>query len=94
MEIEIKTKAMRNLSEIADYLDTINTPGSGSRWLDRFLERVESYARPSVTYPLCHHQRLARRGMSCITFRRWVVAFKVIRGKFVIYEVVFGAVLQ
>ncbi|MBS1623346.1 MAG: hypothetical protein JST83_04965 [Bacteroidetes bacterium] len=94
MEIEIKAKAMKNLTEIAEYLDTINTAGSGSRWLDKFLERVETYARPSVSYPLCHHQRLAKRGMSCITFRRWVVAFKIIRGKFVIYEIIFGPILR
>jgi hypothetical protein len=93
MEIEITTKAMQNLTEIAEYLDSINTLGAGSRWLDGFFERVSSYAKPAVKYPLCQNLKLAKKGLSCISYRKWVIAFKIYRGKFIIHEVVFGPIL-
>ncbi len=30
MEVEIRAKPMKNLAEIAEYLDAINTQGAGS----------------------------------------------------------------
>ena len=93
MEIEIKAKAMKNLTEIAEYLDSINTLGAGSRWLDRFFERVASYAKPNVKYPLCQNLKLANKGLSCISYRKWVIAFKMYKGNFVIREVIFGPIL-
>ncbi len=94
MDIEIKAKAMKNLAEIADYLDAINTFGAVSRWLDKFFDRISAYAKPNVKYPICKNQTLASKGYSCISYRNWVVAFKIYRGKFVIYEVVFGPILD
>lgn len=93
MEIVIKAKALKTLSGVADYLDSINTIGSGSRWLDRFVTRIEAYARPNIQYPLCRHIRLVHRRLSCITYKNWVIAFKIQQGKVVIYEVIFGAVM-
>ena len=94
METDIKAKAMKNIAEIADYLDTINTLGSGSRWLDRFLLHIEAYAKPNVRYSICQNPKLARRNLSCITYKKWVIAFKIYKGRFVIYEIIFGAMLN
>jgi len=93
MEIVIKAKALKTLSEVADYIDSLTTFGAGSRWLDRFLLRIEAYARPNVVYPLCKQSKLARRNLSCITYKNWVVAFKFHKGNFVIYEIIFGTIL-
>lgn len=93
MEIEIRAKAIKTLDDIASYLDSLNTFGAGNRWLDRFFTRIEKYARPEVTYALCKNSRLAIRGFSCITFNNWVVAFKITKGKFVIYEIIHGSIL-
>ena len=94
MEIVIKAKALKTLSEVADYIDSLNTFGAGSRWIDRFLVRIEAYARPNVIYPLCKNAKLAGRKLSCITYKNWVVAFKIQRGNFVIYEIIFGTILH
>lgn len=93
MEIEIRAKALKTLDEVANYIDSLNTPDAGSRWLDKFFTRIESYAKPNVSYALCQNVRLAKRSFSCITYNNWVVAFKIVNDKFVIYEIVHGSLL-
>ena len=93
MEVEIRAKAMKNLAEIAEYIDAINTQGAGSRWLDRFFDRITAYAKPNIQYPICRNNKLASKGYSCIIYKKWVIAFKILRGKFVVYEVIFGPIL-
>ena len=94
MEIEIRAKALKTLDEIANHLESLNTPGSGSRWLDRFFMRIQAYAKPNVVYAVCKNAKLAGRKFSCITFNNWVVAFKITKGKFVIYEIIHGSILN
>lgn len=93
MEIEVRAKALKTLDEIANHMESLNTTGSGSRWLDKFLVRIQAYAKPNVLYALCRNKKLATRNFSCITFSNWVVAFKIVKGRFVIYEIIHGSLL-
>ena len=81
------------MDETANYIESLNTSGAGSRWLDRFLERIIAYAKHNVMYSLCRHERLAQRKYSCVTVKNWIVAFKIYKGQFVIYEIVHGSLL-
>jgi hypothetical protein len=94
MEIIIRKKAMQVLESIAAYVDEINTAGAGDRWLDHFFNRIISYALPNVTYPKCSSRKLAARNYSCIRYRIWVIAFKIVKGRFVIYEIIHGSILK
>jgi hypothetical protein len=94
MEIEIRVKALKTLDEVANYVESLNTSGAGSRCLDKFFVRVQSYAKPDVSYALCKNLRLAKRNFSCITYNNWVVAFKIANNKFVIYEIIHGSLLH
>jgi hypothetical protein len=67
---------------------------TGSRWLDKFFDRITAYAKPNVKYPICKNQRLANKGYSCISYRNWVIAFKIYKDKFMIYEVIFVPILD
>ncbi len=58
MEIEIRAKALKTLDEIANHIESLNTAGSGSRWLDKFLVRIQAYAKPNVLYALCLNKNL------------------------------------
>lgn len=94
MEIAIKAKALRTLDEVAEYIDSLNTPNAGARWLDKFFIRMQSYAIPDVSYALCKNNRLAKRKLSCITYNNWVVAFKIVKDRFVIYEIMHGSIIH
>ncbi|MBL0310515.1 MAG: hypothetical protein IPP77_12840 [Bacteroidetes bacterium] len=93
MEIEIKAKALKTLDEVANFLESLNTTGSGGRWLDKFFLRIQAYAKHNVVYALCKNAKLAKRNFSCITFNNWVVAFQIIKGRLVIYEIIHGSLL-
>lgn len=93
MEIEIKAKALKTLDEIANNLEELNTEGAGSRWLDKFLQRMQAYAKPNVIYAICKNKMLAKKRYSCITLKRWVVAFKIVKNRFIIYEIIHGSLL-
>ena len=94
MKIVIRRKAMRTLESIAEYVEELNTAGAGDRWLDRFFNRISSLVQPNIQYPLCGGRQLAERGYSCIHYKNWVIAFKIQKSKFVIFEVIHGSLLR
>ena len=94
MEIVIRGKAMKTLEGIAEYVEELNTAEAGDRWLDRFFNRISSFAHPNVKYPLCRNNRLASKGYSCLHYKSWVIAFKILNDKFIIYEIIHGSLLR
>ena len=81
------------LSEISDFIDTINTEGAGRRWATKLVDHLYDYALPNVSYALCNHQNLASLGLSCITYNDWVIAFKITDDALVVEKVVRDAIL-
>lgn len=94
MKIPIRRKAMRSLESIAEYVEELHTAGAGDRWLNKFFNRISSFVQPNVQYPLCRNNRLAVRGYSCIHYKSWVIAFKIRKDKFIIYEMIHGSLLR
>jgi hypothetical protein len=82
------------LTEISDFIDSINTQGAGERWVERFIIAIEKYAAPSnVTYSLCKDDYLALLNLSCFNHNDWIIAFKIEDGVFVVHELVRGSIL-
>ena len=50
MQIEIRGKAKKDLMKIAEYIESVNTPGAGDRWLDKFFDKISTYAKPRIKY--------------------------------------------
>jgi hypothetical protein len=94
VKIIIEPKAQETISEIAELIDGINTPGAGERWTDRILDFIKDYARPKVQYALCHNIELADELFSCITFNNWVIIFRIEKNSFIVYRVVHSSLLQ
>jgi hypothetical protein len=82
------------LTEISDFVDSINTQGAGERWTERFIVGIEKYAAPSqVTYALCRDEYLASLQLSCFNYNDWIVAFKIEDNIFVVHELLRGSIL-
>ncbi len=95
MKVVFEAEAEQQLYDLGEMVDDLNITGAGARWINRFLDFIEDYAQPKVTYALCHNADLAARQYSCITFRdKWVIAFKITGNEFRVYEIIHGAVLQ
>jgi hypothetical protein len=95
MKVVFELEAELQLYDLADMVDDLNIRGAGERWINRFLDFVEDYAKPNVTYALCHNLQLAAKRYSCITFRdKWVIAFKITKEEMRIYEIMYGGLLK
>jgi len=93
MNVILKPEAEETVLEICEFIDSINTEGSGNRWLDKLSAFIVSYAKSKVKYVLCRNEAFAEDGLSCITFNGWVIAFKIVQDEFIVYQIVRGDVL-
>jgi hypothetical protein len=93
MTVSFEDEVSETIDDIIDFIDSINTEGSGRFWLINFLKHIESYAKPNVTYALCQNKIFAEEGLSCITNKGWVVAFKIEGDEMVVHHIVRGNIL-
>jgi hypothetical protein len=40
MRIEIRKRAMNSIERTAQYVESVNTPGAGARWMDKLKARL------------------------------------------------------
>ena len=94
MNILLMPEADEVLYEVSEFVESINTEGSGKRWLDTIRTFLRSYAKPNVVYALCKDEDLALAGLRCITYNGWVFAFKIEDDQFIVYQIIRGNILQ
>jgi hypothetical protein len=95
MRVAFESEAEEQLYDLAEIIDDLNISGAGSRWINRFLDFVEDYAKSNVRYALCRDKRLASMDYSCITYNhKWVIAFRIAEDEMRIYEIIHGALLK
>ena len=95
MIVILKPDVQNTLTEISDFVDSINMKGAGERWVDRLLDFIDSFSSSSanVTYAPCRNAELASAGLSCFNYNDWIVAFKIEDNEFVVYQIVRGSIL-
>ena len=93
MILNFEPDASETIDDIVDFIESINTEGSGRAWLVTFLQHLHSYAKSNVTYALCQNQIFAEEGLSCITYKGWVIAFKIEFDEMIIYHIVRGSII-
>lgn len=93
MIVSYSEEAKFSLYEISDFVESVNTDGSGYRWLAKFEAWLANYARSNVSYALCRDAYLASLDLSCINFNDWIIAFKIERELFVVHKVIRGSIL-
>ena len=95
MNVSFSDVAYAKIIDVAEFIDDINTPGAGERWINKTIEFVEEYAKLNyVHWPLCRNRYLAAMEYSCLIYKNWVVAFKIERGKFMVYDFIYGTLLE
>jgi hypothetical protein len=91
MKIIYKPGARKSIAEVADYIESLNTPGSGERWAVKLAARIETLARSKAKFALCNHPSLAKFNYSCYAYHDWVIAFKVTSTKFEVRRFILGS---
>ena len=93
MKVSLEPEALETLYDISDFIDSVHTPGAGEFWATDFIFHIYTYARPGVIYALCNNKILAEDGLSCITYKGWVISFKIEGDELVVYLIIKGSIL-
>ena len=95
MKVSISDAAKEKIIEVAEFIDDINTPGAGDRWLARLIGHIESYAGLNhVHWPPCRNKNLATMEYSCLMYKNWIIAFKIEGDEFKVYDFIYGSLLE
>ncbi|MCW3127250.1 MAG: hypothetical protein JWO03_2908 [Bacteroidetes bacterium] len=94
MKLTLKPEAENALLEIGLWVEGRNTPGSGSRFIDKLIDKIAGYALPRVKYPVCGNTILAELLLSCISIDNWVVAFHQTNDELIVHYIIYGPGLR
>ncbi len=94
MEVLYKQNALDTLYEIANFVESKNTKGSGYRFIEKVFEFIADYSNPNVQYQLCKYSKFRQKNYSCIFFHDWVIAFKIENKTFIVYEIALGTLFK
>lgn len=94
MEVLFKQNALDTLYEIANFIESKNTKGSGIRFIEKVFDFITGYSIPNVQYQLCKYFQFKQKNFSCIYFHDWVIAFKIENDQFVVYEIALGTLFK
>ncbi|MCW3125342.1 MAG: hypothetical protein JWO03_1000 [Bacteroidetes bacterium] len=95
MNVLFSDIASEKMLDIAEFIDNINSPGAGDRWIEKFVDYIAEYARLNhVQWPLCRNKNLEAKSYSCLIYKNWVIAFKIEENEFRVYDLIYGSLLE
>ena len=95
MNLVIKKAALNTILEVATWVESQNTEGAGSRWYNKLIDELEKSATLHLHLAICKNHDLALLKYHCLTYqKKWIVAYKIQRNRFVIYRFLHGAWLK
>jgi plasmid stabilization system protein ParE len=94
MNLIIRKLAQSQISKVVKYVEEENTEGAGDRWLQKLRATFDQIAQTEVKYSICKNEHLSKQNFRCFTYNdKWVVAYKITDGKFIICRFIWGAKL-
>lgn len=93
-KVKYRDRALQTIDSAADFVESLNTPGSGDRWVEKFHLEILSLAKSNAKFALCKAPKLARYKYCCYTYKGWVIAFKSTEKKFEVCRLIWGAYLN
>jgi hypothetical protein len=91
MKVEVKKRANNSFTKLLHWIETQNTTHAAQKWSDEFYDYLEHLASIKVNYTICKDPKLAKYQYRCFTYKdKWIVAYKVIGDKFIVYRFLYG----
>lgn len=94
MRITIKAEAAATINEIGRYVDSKNTPGSGKRFVSKFLKLIQVSLKSYNLHGLCKFPEFADKGWKCFFIKDWIIAYKVGKKQIEIKAIIHGTLLN
>lgn len=94
-KIEWRKEATFSIASIADYISENGFPETSTQYANRMYTFGESLLLFPDKYPICRFQKLAKRNLRCAVFENtYIFAYKVVKGRLVIYNVIHSKALK
>jgi len=77
MHIDYTTEAFKSLIQLVNYIESKNTQGAGTRWLNRFEIFLQKKLHKPEKIKLCNSATFSELNLRCIYFNDWVIAFSI-----------------
>lgn len=84
MQINYTGAAFESLVDLVNYIESMNTIGSGLRWLNKFEAFLNDTLPHSAGIKLCNNKTFFELNLRCLNFNDWVIAFSVDKDKVLI----------
>ncbi len=94
MKLVYRKGALKAIDKVAAFVESKNTVGSGSRWAEKIVMKIESLASSKAKFAVCKHASLAKYQYRCYAYNDWVIAFLIADKKFEVCRIVWGALLH
>jgi hypothetical protein len=82
VKVVLRKRAINALLKAADFVESVNTPGSGARWLAKVKREFYSLAESKAKFAICKHHSLAKLNYRCYVYNEWVIAFRITESEF------------
>ena len=73
------------------FVESINTTGSGDRWLDKIEKIIFRLAASKAKFAICKHPSWAKFSYRCYASKDWVIAFRVKENEFEVCRFILGS---
>lgn len=94
MTVLVKKRALNTLIKVSAFVESKNILGSGDRGFDKVMLAIENVANTKALLAICKNESLAKFSYRCFTFNDWVIAHKIVKNRFIVYRVIYGARLK
>jgi uncharacterized membrane protein YiaA len=94
MIVHFMPQAEEVLYEIGLWVEEKNTPGSGMRFVNSFINKVEALALPNVEYAICKQVLLKAAGLRCVPINDWIIAFSIDKSIFTVHFILHGTLIR
>lgn len=94
MEVLIKKRAQNVILKTAQFVESKNTEGSGTRWVEKLESLIYELAESKAQFQLCKSPELARWNFSCYSHKGWAIAFRISHNKFEVCRFIWGSNLN
>jgi hypothetical protein len=93
-DIIFSEEAKNTIEEICEFVESLNTSGSGLRFYNKFLAAIRSKFHPNLSYALCKNHWLAEMNLHCVSIGKWIIAFKQQKNVCVIHYILHGSIYR
>lgn len=75
MQIKYTGIAFAALTQLVNFIESLNTEGAGLRWLNKFEVFLQKKFTDTAKFSVCNNKTFRAAGLYCINYNDWVIAF-------------------